>query len=80
MRPEALRAHAAFDLDRIHEIEKEVRHDVIAFTTAVAETMKARGKAGELTLASLWAHLERCSGHCAGLTNQGSGLNSRGRS
>src|SRR5689334_4835587 len=26
-----------FDLKRIHEIEAEVKHDVIAFTTAVAE-------------------------------------------
>jgi adenylosuccinate lyase len=40
---EALRAHASFDLSRIQEIEREVRHDVIAFTTAVAETMKAHG-------------------------------------
>lgn len=28
---------AAFDVERIHEIEAEVRHDVIAFLTAVAE-------------------------------------------
>jgi adenylosuccinate lyase len=34
---EAIREHADFDLQRIHEIEAEVRHDVIAFTTAVAE-------------------------------------------
>ena len=34
-----LRAHAGFDVRRIHEIEREVKHDVIAFTTAVAETM-----------------------------------------
>jgi adenylosuccinate lyase len=33
----AIREHADFDLDRIQEIEAEVRHDVIAFTTAVAE-------------------------------------------
>ena len=26
-----------FDLKRIHEVEAEVKHDVIAFTTAVAE-------------------------------------------
>ena len=41
----ALRAHAAFDLNRIQAIEGEVRHDVIAFTTAVAEQMKAKGAA-----------------------------------
>ena len=33
----AIRERADFDLQRIHEIEAEVRHDVIAFTTAVAE-------------------------------------------
>jgi len=33
----AIRECANFDLERILEIEAEVRHDVIAFTTAVAE-------------------------------------------
>jgi len=32
-----IRQRANFDLQRINEIEAEVRHDVIAFTTAVAE-------------------------------------------
>jgi adenylosuccinate lyase len=49
---QALRAHAAFDLPRIQEIEREVKHDVIAFTTAVSEKMKAQG-AGE---SSRWLH------------------------
>lgn len=35
----ALRAHASFDIDRILEIEAETRHDVIAFTRAVSETV-----------------------------------------
>ena len=48
----ALRAHAAFDIARIDEIERETRHDVIAFTTAVAEKMAAAGEAG----ASRWLH------------------------
>jgi adenylosuccinate lyase len=48
----ALRAHATFDVERIYEIEREVRHDVIAFTTAVAEKMKAKGAAE----ASRWLH------------------------
>jgi adenylosuccinate lyase len=48
----ALRRHADFDLDRIHEIEAEVRHDVIAFTTAVAEKMQAAGAAEH----SRWLH------------------------
>ena len=38
-----LRTHAGFDVARIHAIEKEVRHDVIAFTTAVSESMAAAG-------------------------------------
>src|SRR5437016_10586186 len=33
----AIRERADFNLERIHEIETDVRHDVIAFTTAVAE-------------------------------------------
>ena len=33
----AIREKADFKLERIHAIEDEVRHDVIAFTTAVAE-------------------------------------------
>jgi adenylosuccinate lyase len=33
----AIRARAAFKVERIFEIEAEVKHDVIAFTTAVAE-------------------------------------------
>ena len=53
--PEAarlLRKHASFDLQRIQEIERKVRHDVIAFTTAVSESMAAAGEAG----ASRWLH------------------------
>ena len=48
----ALRQHAAFDVERIHAIEREVKHDVIAFTTSVAETMAAAGHAE----ASRWFH------------------------
>lgn len=33
----AIREKGNFDLQRIHEIEAEVKHDVIAFTTSVAE-------------------------------------------
>ena len=39
----ALRAHADFDLARIQEVEREVKHDVIAFTTAVSEKMQQAG-------------------------------------
>jgi len=35
----SIRERADFQLDRIQEIEAEVRHDVIAFTTAVAEVV-----------------------------------------
>ncbi|MGA2184548.1 MAG: adenylosuccinate lyase [Bryobacteraceae bacterium] len=47
-----LRQHADFTADRINEIEREVRHDVIAFTTNVAEAMAAAGHAE----ASRWLH------------------------
>jgi adenylosuccinate lyase len=53
--PEAadlLRQHASFDVARIDEIEKTVKHDVIAFTTAVAESMARAGHAE----ASRWLH------------------------
>ena len=33
----AIREKGGFDLNRIHQIEAEVKHDVIAFTTALAE-------------------------------------------
>jgi adenylosuccinate lyase len=48
----ALRLHAGFDVARIDQIEREVKHDVIAFTTAVAEKMAAAGHAD----ASRWLH------------------------
>src|SRR5579872_6973642 len=47
-----LRRHAAFDTERIRQIEDEVKHDVIAFTTSVAEKMAAAGHAE----ASRWFH------------------------
>ena len=34
-----LRENASFDIDRIHEIEAKTRHDVVAFTRAVSETL-----------------------------------------
>jgi adenylosuccinate lyase len=48
----ALRAHAGFEIERIDAIERETRHDVIAFTTTVAEKMAAAGVAD----ASRWLH------------------------
>jgi adenylosuccinate lyase len=49
---EAIAAKASFSVARIQEIEAEVKHDVIAFTTAVAETLKDQGLDGE----SRWLH------------------------
>jgi adenylosuccinate lyase len=49
---QALRQHAGFRVDRILAIEREVKHDVIAFTTAVSESMKAVGVGAE----SRWLH------------------------
>ena len=47
-----LRRHASFNVDRIFAIEEITRHDVIAFTTAVAESMAAAGHASS----SRWLH------------------------
>jgi len=47
-----LRQHASVSARRVDEIERTVKHDVIAFTTAVAESMKSAG-AEE---ASRWLH------------------------
>jgi adenylosuccinate lyase len=47
-----LRQYAGFNVARILEIEREVKHDVIAFTTAVSETMARAGHAE----ASRWLH------------------------
>jgi adenylosuccinate lyase len=47
-----LRQHASFQVARIQEIERTVRHDVIAFTTAVSESMAAAGHPE----ASRWLH------------------------
>ena len=49
---QALRQYADFDVQRINEIEAEVRHDVIAFTTAVSEKMAEAGQAEH----SRWLH------------------------
>lgn len=36
---ETLYRDATFDIDRIHEIERQTRHDVVAFTRAVSESL-----------------------------------------
>ncbi|GAA3412657.1 adenylosuccinate lyase [Paenibacillus hodogayensis] len=41
---QALWDKASFNIDRIYEIEQETRHDVIAFTRAVSETLGAERK------------------------------------
>ncbi len=40
---QVIETRATFNVARIHEIEAEVKHDVIAFTTAVAESLNAQG-------------------------------------
>jgi adenylosuccinate lyase len=49
---EAIATRASFDVARIQAVEAEVKHDVIAFTTAVAESLKAQGLDAE----SRWLH------------------------
>jgi adenylosuccinate lyase len=48
----AIATRASASAARIAEIEAEVKHDVIAFTTAVAESLKAQGLDAE----SRWLH------------------------
>ena len=49
---EAIATKASFSVARIQEIEAEVKHDVIAFTTAVAENLKDQGLGEQ----SRWLH------------------------
>src|SRR5580658_6693408 len=49
---EAISNRASVDAVRVREIEAEVKHDIIAFTTAVAESMKSQG----LDAQSRWLH------------------------
>ena len=49
---EAIATKASVSAARVAEIEAEVRHDVIAFTTTVAESLKAQGLDAE----SRWLH------------------------
>lgn len=49
-----IRDHAAADADRISEIEKVTNHDVIAFTTNMAENIDAEWKGEEKP--SRWVH------------------------
>jgi adenylosuccinate lyase len=49
---EAIAAKSSFSVARIQEIEAEVRHDVIAFTQAVAESLKDQGLGEQ----SRWLH------------------------
>jgi adenylosuccinate lyase len=49
---EAIATRASVSAARVAEIEAEVKHDVIAFTTAVAESLNAQGLAAE----SRWLH------------------------
>jgi adenylosuccinate lyase len=48
---EALEQYASFTVERIHEIEAQTRHDVLAFTTAVAESVERAGSD-----AARWLH------------------------
>ena len=49
---QAIATKASFSVGRIQEVEAEVKHDVIAFTTAVAESLKDQGLGEQ----SRWLH------------------------
>ena len=53
-----LRENASFNIDRIKEIEEETRHDVVAFTRAVSETLRRGAQMGTLRL-----NFNRCGGY-----------------
>ena len=76
---------AGFDVDRIHEIEEKTRHDVVAFTRAVSETLGPEKKWVHYGLTSsdvvdtAWSHrlkqanallLEALDGLLAGLADK----------
>ena len=64
---DAIRDKGAFTVERINQIEAaEVRHDVIAFTTTVAEHVGAGG-----ALAALRPHLDRRGRYRAGAATGG---------
>ena len=54
---DAIATKATFTVARIQEIEAEVKHDVIAFTTASPRPLKP-GTRRRVPLAALWAHLQ----------------------
>lgn len=49
---EDILAKASFDVERIHAIEREVQHDVVAFVTSVAEKIGENGRYVHLGLTS----------------------------
>jgi adenylosuccinate lyase len=49
---DAIANKSSASAERIHEIEAEVKHDIIAFTTAVAESLQAQGLGEQ----SRWLH------------------------
>jgi adenylosuccinate lyase len=49
---DAIATKSSFTVARIQEIEAEVKHDIIAFTTTVAESLKSQGLDGQ----SRWLH------------------------
>ena len=53
---ESLRRLASFDINRINDIEAQTRHDVLAFTQAVAEEVQKAGTTPEEKNAARWLH------------------------
>ena len=71
-----IRENARVDVPRIDEIEARVRHDVIAFTMAVGETI---GDPDSRALAALRPDFERRGGHRAGAADSRSFATDRAR-
>lgn len=64
-----IRENASFNIERIYEIEKETRHDVVAFTRAVSETLGEERKWVHYGLTSTdvvdtaWSYLIKQANH-----------------
>jgi len=50
-----IKSHAAFDIERCDEIERETRHDLMAFVRCVSESIQ-KAEPGESASASRWIH------------------------
>lgn len=61
---EAIKTHSAFTLERCDELEKETRHDLMAFVRCVSEAITQGGGYAPETSPSRWVHFGITSYDC----------------